>query len=279
MWRLVGPAVALGSVGATLGDSSGRMSHVAAGGVAGVMCGLLVGASTYGRARTATRAVYLIIGCVVTWLLMALVLPGLIGGSIGLDTSAARAIGIGITICCLISFAVGLKALGRREDSNREKVRKDTGSPIPTRTRWWRGLVVAGMLAVLAFAAVWSWTTYQRLKIKLTVSRIATLGRVCASEQPVEVDAESLKKLIERLGGSDDDLADAWGNRILVIRIADESGAHYIVAAVGPGLVPGREGSSLAVLPPEAQRASFVWRDGEWLREYDPRRGGIVERK
>jgi len=123
MWRVFGPALALGVIGAVAG-SMGAVAHMAdvvLGGLAGVVCGLVVGASTYKRTRAAARGIYLIVGSLVTWVVFALGLPALIGGSIGLDPSVVRLIAIAATACCLVGCIAGVMSLRNREtqDSRR----------------------------------------------------------------------------------------------------------------------------------------------------------------
>jgi hypothetical protein len=117
MWRVVVPALVLGVVGGILGSKSAvvHMADVTVGGLAGVACGLLVGASTYGRTRTTAWGVYLVVGSIVTWLILAVILPTLIGGSIGLDVAVVRVIAIGTTVCCLIGCVAGIRMLRKRE--------------------------------------------------------------------------------------------------------------------------------------------------------------------
>jgi hypothetical protein len=118
VWRVVGPALVLGVIGALIGSKSAvvHIPVVAIGGLAGIACGLIVGASTYRRTRTTARGVYLIVGSVVTWLILALVLPTLVGGSIGLDESFVRLFAIAATVCCLVGCIAGIISLRKREE-------------------------------------------------------------------------------------------------------------------------------------------------------------------
>ena len=138
-----------------------------------------------------------------------------------------------------------------------------------------RRVLLLGFVVVLAAC-----NTPERLKIKRTTTNIVTLGKICQADQPEVVGRESLIRLAEKNGASGRDLlVDAWGNDIAVVRSSDARGVHYTVFSAGPGLGRSDRSKSYPSLPAEASQAAFIWQDGEWLREYDPRRGGLVEHR
>ena len=140
--------------------------------------------------------------------------------------------------------------------------------------------ILLATLVPLIAGVVFAVRTYERLRTKRTLTNISTLGQICLVERPGVVDRQSLTGLAARLGAVDESLfQDGWGNEIRVIMTRDVSGTHYTVFAKGPAHLPSaKESSGASILPDEASRASFVWRDGAWLREYDPRRGTVVEK-
>ena len=151
---------------------------------------------------------------------------------------------------------------------------KDQTQPIASRLTKRRVGVTLVIGAIIVSAFFWSQHQYERLRAKQTLTNISTLGKICLNEQPEAVDRESLRRLAERLGAlrADELLEDGWGNEIKVIRSTDQSGVHYTVFAVGPEPILNSPVESFEGAPPEVSQAAFVWKDGTWIRDYDPRR-------
>jgi hypothetical protein len=114
---------------------------------------------------------------------------------------------------------------------------------------------------------------WELLKVKVTTTNIGALGNLCLSERPEIADRDWLLDAARRVGARGEKLlTDGWGEEIEVLVSRDEVGIHCTVFSGGPG-VQRPAGGELEGLPHHIMGARFIWRDGDWIRYYDPRLG------
>ena len=87
--------------------------------------------------------------------------------------------------------------------------------------------------------------------MKLTVTHIAQLGRICEVTKPRTSDcAEIIRKAGVGLGP--ETCLDGWGKQIGIRETNDQQGnPHYVLTANGPG---------------HGATPAFVWLDGDWQK-------------
>ena len=106
--------------------------------------------------------------------------------------------------------------------------------------------------AAAGVAAVpWLRRQHERYRMKVTVTHIAQLGRMCAVTKPRTTDcAEIIRMASVRLGP--DTCLDGWGKPIGIRATNDQDGnPHYVLTADGPG---------------RGATPAFVWSDGSWQK-------------
>jgi hypothetical protein len=73
------------------------------------------------------------------------------------------------------------------------------------------------------------WTVREPLHAKVTETRMRELMRILDNEQPLSVDSESLRKIVER-NKHGDLLKDAWGSDLVIERDVHETGRYTIIS-------------------------------------------------
>jgi hypothetical protein len=110
-------------------------------------------------------------------------------------------------------------------------------------------MLIGVVSAALAGAMLTLRDNYNRYRMKVTVTHMVQVGRICLATKPRWGDC----KKIVRGAGVDLDLTtciDGWGHPIEITVTPDDTGVmRYVLSARGP-----YEGGAKA----------FVWSDGEW---------------
>lgn len=97
----------------------------------------------------------------------------------------------------------------------------------------------------------WLRRQYERYRMKVTVTHIAQIGRMCIVTKTRTTDCTEIVRLA-RVGLGPDTCLDGWRNPIGIRVTNDKEGAfHYVLTSDGPRL--GAE-------------PAFVWSDGEWQK-------------